>query len=92
MTPAPRPWMPLLRHRFELGHTFVPRTRWLARSDEDGRPRFVSSTAALARRRFSLFRRAPSADELRFRLDLLAAEAEARIAELAEEDRGVGFR
>lgn len=86
-TLSPRPWMPLRHRRFVLGFTTVPRTGRPVRRDDDGQRRPLAPTGASARRR-GLFRRTPSARELRHRLDELAADAEAWIAELAANERG----
>jgi hypothetical protein len=83
--PTPRPWMPLRRRRFELAHTFVSRAAHRAHHDV-GQPRSPSLTRARLRRR-GLFRRARRAYDLRLRLDELAAEMDAWIAELKENDR-----
>lgn len=77
--------MPLRRHRFELGFTLVPRTAQPARREGDGRRRSLAPTGAIAQRR-GLFHRSPSAHELRHRLDELAADAEAWIAELTAQE------
>ena len=84
MTPSPRPWMPLLRRRFLLALTSVPRTAPPVVRGEDGRLRIPAPTASLLRRRL-LSRR--EAHDLRQRIDQLSAEVTAWIDDLAGGDR-----
>ena len=84
---SPRPWMPLRRHRFELGYTVVPRTARIAPHEGNGRAR---TPTAVVKRRRGLFRRTPSDQDLRRLLDRRTAAAKAWVAELKEngDDRG----
>jgi hypothetical protein len=82
--------MPLRRRRFELTHTSAPRTAQHKgnREPDERSPRAVPPVRVRTWQR-GLFRRAPSTPELRRRIDELAADAEAWIAELKanEDDR-----